>query len=296
MGIRSNRAELAARTGDYGRAMAAIQPVIEYFDRSDQRRMHSTPFIDQLVWDGASARYQDLVARGEKLLPEARGLGPIILHQLLDSLGDAYIGAQRFTDARKSYLDAIAAIESVKLSGGEDERENFFHEKCGPYLGMARLLIRDGKPFEALQYSERAKARLLLDVLRGARTEINQAMTEEEKQHERDLTNQIGRLDGELAAEGAHVKPEMLARRDQLKSEMDSLLAELYQKHPDQVGATRRIPASCGGGNWRVLCSTTPKRRCWSFVVDHRVIGRVGYLCLPSHATRRVRRTSNRIP
>lgn len=233
MGIRSNRAEVYSRTGDNAKALVEIQPAIEYFDRSDQRRDAFTPFIDQIEWMVRVGKYQDAVARGEKLLPEARGLGPIVLHQLLDSLGDAYIGAQRFTDARKSYLDAIAAIESVKLSGGEDERENFFHEKCGPYLGMARLLIRDGKPFEALQYSERAKARLLLDVLRGARTEINHAMTDEEKQQERDLTNQIDRLDGELAAEGAHVKPETLARRDQLKSEMDSLLAELYQKHPE---------------------------------------------------------------
>jgi CHAT domain-containing protein len=233
MSVRSNRAEVYARTGDYGRAMAYIQPAIEYFDRSDQRRDAFTPFIDQLEWALRGSRYEDVVARGEKLLPEAQGLGPMVLHRLLGALGDAYAGEGRFTDARKSYIEAIAAIESVKLSGGEDERESFFHEKCGPYLGMARLLIRDGKPFEALQYTERAKARLLLDVLRGARTEINRVMTEEEKQHERELTNQIERLDGELAAAGAHVKPETLARKDQLKSEMDSLLGELYQKHPE---------------------------------------------------------------
>jgi CHAT domain-containing protein len=233
MGIRSNRAELYSRTGDYRRALVEIQPAIEYFDRSDQRRDAFTPFIDQVVWMVRAGRYQDAIARGEKLLPEARGLGPMILHRLLDPLGDAYAGAQRFTDARKSYVEAIAAIESVKLSGGEDERESFFHEKCGPYLGMTQLLIREGKPFEALQYSERAKARLLLDVLRGARTEINRAMSDEEKRHEHDLTNQIDRLDTQLAAEGAHVKPETLARRDQLKSQMDSLLKELYQKHPE---------------------------------------------------------------
>ncbi len=234
MGIRSNRADLYSRNGDYTRALIEIQPAIEYFDRSDQRRDAFTPFIDQqLTWMVRAGRYQDAIARGEKLLPEARGLGPMILHRLVDTLGDAYVGAQRFADARKSYLEAIAAIESVKLSGSEDERESFFHEKCGPYLGMAQLLIRDGKPFEALQYSERAKARLLLDVLRGARTEINRAMTADEKQHERDLTNQIDRLEAQLAAEGAHVKPETLARRDQLKSEMDSMLAELYRKHPE---------------------------------------------------------------
>ena len=99
----------------------------------------------------------------------------------------------------------------VKLSGGEDERENFFHEKCGPYLGMARLLIRDGKPFEALQYSERAKARLLLDVLRGAHDKLQPRDDAGggETDAERDLTNQIDdHLDAELASQGAqYVKP-----------------------------------------------------------------------------------------
>jgi len=233
MGIRANRADLYARNGDIPRALSEIQPAIEYYDRSDQRRDAFIPFADQLDWMVQAGRYQDAVARGEKLLAEARGLGPIALHRVLDPLGDAYAGARRFADARQSYLEAISAIESVKLSGGEDERESFFHEKCGPYLGMARLLLRDGRPFEALQYSERAKARLLLDVLQGARTEINRVMTDEEKQRERDLTNQIDRLDAELASEGTHATRETLTRRDQLKSEMDSLLAELYQKHPE---------------------------------------------------------------
>lgn len=233
MGIRSNRAHLYSLAGDYRRALTELQPAIDYFDRSDQRRDAFISFADQLDWMVQTGRYQDAVARGEKLLPEARGLGPLALYRLLDPLGDAYAGAQRFTDARASYLDAIATIESVKLSGGEDERESFFHEKCGPYLGMVRLLVRDGKPFEALQYSERAKARMLMDVLRGARTEINRVMTDAEKQRERDLTNQIGRLEASLAAEGAHVKLETLAMKDQLKSEMDSLSAELYRKHPE---------------------------------------------------------------
>jgi len=233
MGIRTNRANAYSQSGDYARALAEVQPAIEYFDHSDQRRDAFFSYNDQLVWMVRAGRYQDAVARGEKLLPEARRLGPLVLYRLLDPLGDAYAGLQRFSEARKSYLDAIAAIESVKLSGSEDEKESFFHEKCGPYLGMVRLLVRDGKPFEALQYSERAKARLLLDVLRGARTEINRAMTEEEKQRERDLTNRIVRLDARLAADGVHAQPETLAERDRLKSEMDAMSAELYREHPE---------------------------------------------------------------
>ena len=281
MGIRSNRAELYSRTGDYRRALAEIQPAIEYFDRSDQRRDAFTPFVDQIDWMVRAGRYQDAVARGEKLLPEARGLGPIILHQLLDPLGDAYAGVQRYEDARKSYLDAITAIESVKLSGDEDERESFFHGKCGPYLGMVRLLVRDGKPAEALQYSERAKARLLLDVLRGARSQINRVMTEAEKSRERDLTNQVERLDGELAAEGAHVKTATLERRDQVKSQMDSLLEELYRNHPElraQRGEFRPLAESdmaslLGGADTAALEFAIVDHAAYVFVVTRGAAG-----------------------
>ena len=275
MGIRANRAHIYGRTGDYRRALAEIQPAIEYFDRSDQRRDAFVAFTDQLYWMTRAGRIQDAVERGGKLLPEARGLGPLVLYRLLSPLGDAYAGVQRFADARRSYLDAIAAIESVKLSGGEDERESFFHEKCGPYLGMAWLLVRDGKPFEALQYSERAKARLLLDVLRGARTEINRVMTDAEKQRERDLTNQIDRLEARLAAEGNRVKPETLATRDQLKAQMDSLSAELYRKHPElraQRGEFRpldqaELASLLGGPETAVLEFAIVDRRAFAFTV-----------------------------
>jgi len=233
MGIRANRAWLYAHNGNYTRALAEVQPVIEYFDKSDQRRDAYVPFTQQLQWLLQTGRYKEAVARGEMLLPEARGLGPEVVRKLLSPLGDAYDAVGRFEDARTAYLEAIAAIESVKLSGGEDEREGFFHQKCGPYLGMARLLLRDSKPFEALQYTERAKARLLLDVLRGARTEINRVMTEEEKHREHELTNQISRLDVQLAREGTHATTERLTRRALLQSEMDSLMAELYRKHPE---------------------------------------------------------------
>ncbi len=233
MDIRYSRAAVYAESGNYTRALAEVQPVTDYFDRSDQRRDGFIPFTKQLEWMVEAGRYQDAVARGEKLLPEARGLSPDVARQVLDPLGDAYYETGRFEDARKAYLEAVAALESLKLSGGEDEREGFFHDKCGPYLGMVRLLVRDAKPLEALQNSERAKARLLMDVLQGGQAEINRAMTEEERQRERELTSRIGRLDTQLAREGVHPKAESLAQSVRLKSERDAFSAELYRKHPE---------------------------------------------------------------
>ena len=233
MGIRSNRAWVYAQNGNYTKALTEIQPVVEFFDHSDQRRDGFSPFAQQLEWMVHTGRYKEAVERGEKLLAEARGLGPETSRRILEPLGDAYDHAGQFDHARKAYLDAIAAMESVKLYGDEDEREGFFHQKCGPYLGMARLSLREGKPLEALQYSERAKARLLLDVLRGARSEINRVMTEDEKHHERALTNEIAAVESQLSREGTHASAEQLARQNELKTEMDSLVADLYRKHPE---------------------------------------------------------------
>jgi len=233
MGIRSNRAWIYSNSKNYAKALVEIQPAIDYFEKSDERRDGFFPFTQQLEWLAQTGKYKETVERGEKLLPESRGLGPDTVRRVLTPLADAYESLGRFDDARKAYLEAISVTESIKLSASEDEREGFFHQKCGPYLGMVRLLLRDHKTFEALQYSERAKARLLLDVLRGGKAEINRVMTDDEKRRERDLNSQITHLDVQLAREGAHPNSERLTRRETLRAEMDSLQAELFTKHPE---------------------------------------------------------------
>ena len=52
---------------------------------------------------------------------------------------------------------------------------------------MVGLLIASGRDGEAFKYSERAKARVLTDVLRSGRSEPARVMSPEERTRDRDL-------------------------------------------------------------------------------------------------------------
>jgi CHAT domain-containing protein len=232
--IRFNRAALFRTTGKLNQALAELRAVSAHYEtspfRTDAIRSNGE-YAQALLVSGDA---QGAVQVAETALREAKAIGgPDLLWQSLHPLGEAYLSLGRRVEARASFLEAISAVESIKLSGGEDEKENFFHEKAIPYHGMVRLLIEEGNTFAALQYAERAKARLLLDVLRGGRAEIARAMTDAEKQRERDLSAVIAKLDSQLAREGGHASPELLDQRNEATLDLDEFHASLYQGHPE---------------------------------------------------------------
>lgn len=71
--------------------------------------------------------------------------------------------------ARRAFDESIQVIESMRthVAGGEEDREIFFADKVSPYYEMIDMLVGAGQADEAFAYAERAKARVLLDVLRN---------------------------------------------------------------------------------------------------------------------------------
>jgi CHAT domain-containing protein/tetratricopeptide (TPR) repeat protein len=96
---------------------------------------------------------------------------------------------QRDEEASAAFRDAIAAVEEMRdrVAGGDVEWENFFAQQIEPYHQMVSLLVRQGKPEEALAMAERASARVLLDIISAGRTEMATVLTESERKTERDL-------------------------------------------------------------------------------------------------------------
>ncbi len=232
--IRFNRGSLYRTTGNSAKALEEYRVASAYYEKSPLRTdaiRTNAGYAQGLQGVGQS---QDAVGVAEKALKEAKGIGdPDLVWTCLSPLGDSYLSLGKREEARASFLEAIAAVESIKLSGGQDEQDNFFHEKAVPYHGMVRLLVEDGKIFEALQYAERAKARLLLDVLRGSRAEIVRAMSETEKQKERELSAAIASIDSQLARQKGSAPAELLARRTQSTIALDQFHAALYAAHPE---------------------------------------------------------------
>ncbi|MGB7925088.1 MAG: CHAT domain-containing tetratricopeptide repeat protein [Pyrinomonadaceae bacterium] len=163
------------------------------------------------------------------------------LWQAHTTFGHAQLGLDQFDEAQKSFGEAINTIETLRAQtiGGEQEQQRFFENKLGPYHGMAALLTKQGKPGEAFAYAERAKARVLLDVLQTGRANIAKAMSAPERERE-------GRLKRELAALGAQVSRESLGQRpDQTRLtdlraklrnarlEYEAYQTTLYAAHPE---------------------------------------------------------------
>ena len=155
--------------------------------------------------------------------------------------GKAYFALNQLDQARLSFDEAIASIETLRaqVAGGEEERQRSFESKISPYYAMVELLVAQGKPDEALSYAERAKARVLLDVLSNGRVSVTKAMTVQEQQQERQLNSQLTALNTQLYREklGPHPDSERMAKlEDQLQSsrlDFEAFQFNLYAAHPE---------------------------------------------------------------
>ena len=234
MHIKNNRAALYRVTGQPQKALAEMREIADYYETSPLRMDALRVFGEYAQTLLAAGDAESAVNVSSKALVEARAVGgPDIIRLLLIPLADACLRTGRRAEARAAFLEAIQAIEAIKLSGREDEKENFYHEKGRAYQGMVRVAREEGNAFEALQYAERAKARLLLDVLKGARADLTRAMTPAERQRESELATAVAKADSELAKQGGRARPELLDARNKSALALDEFRQSLYAEHPE---------------------------------------------------------------
>jgi CHAT domain-containing protein/tetratricopeptide (TPR) repeat protein len=173
-----------------------------------------------------------------------------VLWQALTAAGESYLALNKNDLARESFLAAISSIEKLrdKAAGGERGQERFFENKVSPYYAMIELSIKQQNPAEALIYAERAKGRVLLDVLSSGRVNIAKAMTREEIAKDQVLTNNLNTLNTQIArAKSSSNSAELAgltARREKARLEYEGFWASLYAAHPElqvQRGKARTL-------------------------------------------------------
>jgi CHAT domain-containing protein/Tfp pilus assembly protein PilF len=154
--------------------------------------------------------------------------------------GKAHAAGNRFDQARLAFEESIAVIESIRaqLAGNEQQQEQFFENKLSPYQGMVQLLIAQNKNGEALAYAERAKARVLLDVLRSGRVNIAKAMTTQEQERERKLNNDLVSINNQISRESARSPsassgPDLHEKLQRARVDYESFQTSLYVAHPE---------------------------------------------------------------
>ena len=138
-------------------------------------------------------------------------------------------------------ISSINTIEKMRylVGGGELARQRFFEGKLPPYTAMVELAFTRNRPVDALTYSELAKARALLDVLRNGRVPINKAMSLEEQEKEHISNAELTALTAQMYDERQRPKPnldriaELEPRREKARMAHEAFLTSLYVKHPE---------------------------------------------------------------
>ncbi len=155
--------------------------------------------------------------------------------------GRALRDLNRPKEARIAFDEAIATIESLRaqVAGGERAEQLSFERRIAPYLETVKLLVAENNASEAFVYAERAKARVLLDVLRSGRVNISKAMTTDEQERERKLRTEIASLNAQVSRESLRAQPdqnrlgELRARLQKTRLEFEAFQSALYAAHPE---------------------------------------------------------------
>lgn len=155
--------------------------------------------------------------------------------------GRAHLALGEWEPARRSLLEAINTTERRRgqVLGGELDHQRFFARQVEPYYAMVELQLARREDFQALAYAERAKGRVLLDVLSNGRADISKAMTAEETARERALTGEVNALNSQISRENSQPRPdaarlkELDARLQKARLEHESFQTGLYAAHPE---------------------------------------------------------------
>jgi CHAT domain-containing protein len=118
----------------------------------------------------AQRRYGETIRIANDAASRAAELDQLDVVALAHTLaGESQRALRHDLAARESFLAAIDAIERrrSRVVGNEESKQLYFQREVLPYLAIVDLAAARRNAQEALAYAERAKGRVLLDVLRG---------------------------------------------------------------------------------------------------------------------------------
>ncbi len=159
----------------------------------------------------------------------------------LTHLGYCQIELNQPLKARQSFDEAISIIEKLRAqtAGGIEEQLRYFENRLDAHHGIISLLVRENQTREALIFAERAKARVLLDVLQDGRAGIQKLMTVEEQEQERFLKSELTRLNIQLTHATQSDKPddegasEFKSQLERARLNYEAFQNSLYAAHPE---------------------------------------------------------------
>jgi CHAT domain-containing protein len=235
--------------GDYEAALEALRSGLVLANQiNDQMRQ------TEILWRQAQAyyalrNYAQAATLSQQALALARTLRLTKLSYLsATTLGESYSALNKSKLAAQTLVQAIDEVELLRemVAGTERQVQNFFEYRLAPYHALIDLLIKQNKPLDALIYAERAKGRVLLDILSSGRSDLAKVLTTAEKAETQRLNRKISEINDRIKMRETADSSSMDSLHRQLDAarlEYQSFEDALYVAHPDFRVRTGRTAA-----------------------------------------------------
>ncbi len=240
--IRFQIGGILASQGRYAEALDYYRPALSGLEAVNEKQ-HMAAVLNSLSSAFlAQEKYAEALPLAERAVAQSRQAGrQLSLWFALTSLGHCQLGLNQPAEARQSFAEAISIMEKLRAqtAGGDEERQRYFENRLRAHHGMLKLLVKENQTQEALFSAERAKARVLLDVMQQGRVNIQKAMTLEEQQQEGRLKSDLTRLNTQLARATQSGKPdpqllsELTPRLEKARLNFEAFQTALYAAHPE---------------------------------------------------------------
>jgi CHAT domain-containing protein/Tfp pilus assembly protein PilF len=238
----SNVGDVHISQGDFTQALELFQRSLTLSETLGDKAAASNTLIDMGVASRLKGNYAQALDFAGRAAVLGKQLGyPDQLRRARNEEGQSYRALNQLTAARQAFDEAIAAVETLRaqVAGGEQDHQRFLEDKLDPYQSMVDLLVAQNESAAALAYAERAKARVLLDVLHSGRVNVTKAMTAAEQERERGFNNHLVSLNTQISRENQRPKPDP-GRLNDLKTQLqkarldyEAFQTSLYAAHPE---------------------------------------------------------------
>ncbi|MCG3161309.1 MAG: hypothetical protein JMDDDDMK_02476 [Acidobacteria bacterium] len=153
--------------------------------------------------------------------------------------GQALRQLNRLPAAQSAYEEAVATVERMRnqLAGSEHERIRYLNERLKPWHGLVEILLAQGNDSAALDYTESAKARGLLDIMQNGHAVMTDSMTTAEQEQEQKINAALAAINSQILRESRRPTPDqalltqLRERQLQTRAEREAFYYSLYATH-----------------------------------------------------------------
>jgi len=209
----------------------------------------------ELTWRSAQTLYEmenygEAAKRGEASVSLARSAHlPKLEYLATTTLGQIYAAQGKVEPAKEQLVRATQQLETLReqVAGRETASQLYFENKLTSYHALVDILARQERPIEALLYAERAKARVLLDVVSGNKTDFSKSLTQAEKDQQLRLNRKISDLNERAKRSVDAAAGPLYSQLDTARLEYQAFQDSIYVTHPDlrrRSGRTTELSAA----------------------------------------------------